>query len=495
MRNITNGILMIGLFLVTISCTKDLRLEPVSSISASSFWETPSQAKAGVLGMMKSFRTQATRNLFIWGGARGGTLTFGLQASQGRERYFQNTINAENPGPDWTGLYKTIFATNLAIAKVPNIEFSNKSEKNRLLARAYTMRAYVYFVMARTWGGVPLITQLIPANERNKGRPEADIGKVFKRIKQDVNKAIDLFPDNSLPGCRCKWSKPAAEALKGDVYLWTGKKLDGGKKDFQTALSALQNVQKANVGLLDNFDDIFRYDNKGNKEIIMAVHFEKNESNPMYGNGLYIRSDQIPAEASKRVKKMIGLGGGLNRWGPSEYLRKQFTNDDSRKNATYLDIYKYTNNGQDSTYYASIVRKFRGIVDNGQRKFLDDVVLYRYGGVLLMIAEAKNALRMDPSVEINAVRKRAYGPYFHSHHHEFTSMSQKANKKAILEERLKELAFEGKRWWSIVEFGKAFDLVPSLENKDKQSNKYLLLWPISLNLLSLNNKINQNPGY
>lgn len=40
--------------------------------------------------------------------------------------------------------------------------------------------------------------------------------------------------------------------------------------------------------------------------------------------------------------------------------------------------------------------------------------------------------------------------------------TKEANDAAILKERLLELAFEGKRWWDLVRFDKAFDLVPSL---------------------------------
>ncbi|HLR26668.1 MAG TPA: RagB/SusD family nutrient uptake outer membrane protein [Fodinibius sp.] len=42
-----------------------------------------------------------------------------------------------------------------------------------------------------------------------------------------------------------------------------------------------------------------------------------------------------------------------------------------------------------------------------------------------------------------------------------------------IQERLRELAFEGKRWWDLVRFGKAFELVPPLQ--DNQGDEYLLV--------------------
>jgi hypothetical protein len=491
MKNRTKILLLFAGLLVAVSCDKSLELSPTSSITANSFWNSPSEAKAGVLSMFQWFRPQAASNLFIWGESRSGDLTFGLQATEGRERYFQNDVSADHAGPGWIRLYTTIYAANLAISQIPTIDFPDKSEKQRLLARAHTMRAYVYFVMARTWGGVPLVTKPVKGFPKSTGKAAAPVDSIFIQVKQDINKGISLFPDDNFPDCRCKWSKPAAQALKGDIYLWTAKKMGGGKADLQTALTALEKVKNADVGLLDNYDDIFRYDNKGNKEILMAVHFQDKESGTTFNNLMYVRGDQIPNNISPKDKDLIGIGGGLNRWGPSDFLRKQFSDDDSRKDATFLDIYKEKPNG-DSTFYASIVRKYRGFVENGQRKFLDDVVLYRYAGVLLMIAEAKNALGQDPGKEINMVRKRAYGNNF-SPDHVFTSGSKDANNIAIIKERMRELAFEGKLWWTLVRFGKAFDMVPSLQ--DKKGQDYLLLWPISRNTLSLNPDLEQNPGY
>ena len=108
----------------------------------------------------------------------------------------------------------------------------------------------------------------------------------------------------------------------------------------------------------------------------------------------------------------------------------------------------------------------------------------------LMIAEAKNLLGQDPSVEINQGRERAYGANFAAHR--FTNGSQAANAEAILQERLFELSFEGKRWWDLVRFGKAFEKVPSLQNR--AGEQHLLLWPISQTTISLNDLMSLQIG-
>ena len=170
-------------------------------------------------------------------------------------------------------------------------------------------------------------------------------------------------------------------------------------------------------------------------------------------------------------------------------MRNQFALEDQRRNASFIELYNDKNGAK--SYVTSVVLKGKGFVDGGIRKFLDDVIIYRYADLLLMKAEVKNALGQDPSPEINQVRRRAYGNTFEQFR--FVNGTKEANDEAILKERLLEFAFEGKRWWDLVRFGKAFEKVPSL--KGRQNDQYLLLWPIPLQTLSLNSKLVQNPGY
>lgn len=483
--------------ILSFSCTDMIELEPVSSISGSSFWKTEADATGAAAGMYAILRGQATNNLFLWGEGRSDAMGISVAAPV-FQNWDQNVLTADNSGSiftgastSWQGMYTLIHHCNLILENVPGIEFAVAAEKDRVLAQAHAMRAYVYYVLARTWGDVPLVTQTISGKMEDLQQARAPVAEVFAQIKADIDKAVALFHDNSFPDNRNMWSLPATYALKADVYLWTGKKMNGGTADIQTALAAAQEVQKADTGLLDDFGSVFEYANKGNREILFAVTRSYEESpEPTIYAWMYILDNFLPTNMDPETRALIEPTGGAPYWAPSDIARQKFNDDDTRKLPTLIEIYTYDENDV-ATFYSSVVSKFNGPVIAGQRYFIDDYIVYRYADVLLMIAEAKNALGQDPSTEINLVRQRAYGDKYADH--TFVNGTKEANDAAILDERFRELMFEGKRWWDLIRFGKAFELVPSLQGRE--GDTHLLLFPIPTGTLSLNTKLKQNEGY
>lgn len=487
-----NSKIIAAFFLISsgLSCSKTLDVEPTSVITANSFWKTEDDARGALVGMYVDFRNIAEA-LFTTGDERSEIYTGGVFGG-GTYTLFNNAMTPDAPGhADWYGYYRVVNSANLLLKYVPGIAFKNESDKNNILAQAYAMRAYVYFNMTKTWGDLVIRTEPTESSDpaiTQKERSPAE--EVFTLIKNDIEMALQLFPSNNFPSLRSMWSKPATNALKADVFLWTAKVRNGAADDFTTALNACTEVQSADVHLLPAFADIFTYTNKGNKENILNIHFEELEGGNYFWH-MWIIGSAVPANISQQAKDLLlPVGGGQGLMIMSDLVRNQFTNDDNRKYGTYFDVYTFDTNG-DSTYYTNVCVKGTGIVTSGNRVFSSDFVLYRLADILLMKAEAKNGLNMDPSFEINEVRKRAYRAAYDDH--VFVNGSQEENDDAILQERLFELAFEGKRWWDLLRFDKAFEIVPTLQTQtDKQ---YLRLFPIANTVLSLEPKVEQNPGY
>lgn len=485
----------LSLIVILTGCYKTLDIAPVSSISSASFFKTENDVKGANYGMYIKLRNETSFNSFALGELRGETVTSGLAGTGGYDRYYQNTVDANIATPQitWTGYYSIVNAANLIIKYALGATFSSETSRNDYLAQAYTMRAYIYFLMTKTWGELPLKTE--PLEDYNIEAVQvarSSHAEVFNLIKADLDKALQLFSANTFQTGRNLWSKPSANALKADVYLWTAKKLNGGAADFTKALDACTAVQTADASLLPVFSTIFDYNNKGNKEILMAVNYVTVQSVDNYFfNGWLSVTTAYVATTDPADKAAVGQFGGNNIWSPSALVRSQFTTDDQRKNATFLEVYNVNPTTGAKTLFGSVINKGDGTVVSGTRFFADDIILYRLADVLLLKAEAKNALGQDPSTEINLVRQRAYGTAFAAHI--FQKGTQDANDVAILKERLFELAYEGKRWWDLVRFGKAFDLVPSLQSQ--RGKDHLLLHPVNALTLSLEPKVKQNPGY
>jgi hypothetical protein len=487
--------LIVGLslvFLMVSSCSKDLALEPISLITNSSFWKSEDDAQGALNGMYVRLRAQAENfNLLYLGEARSETL--GPSLSTGPNKYWENVIDASNPGPDWLGFYSILHDANSILKYVPNIAFASAEKKNNVLAQAYSMRAYVYFVLSKSWGDLNLVTEpteQFGADATQTARSSKE--DVFKLIKQDIDQAAKLFSNNNFPAGRNLWSLPALNALKADVYLWTAKRMGGGAADLNTALTALNAVQASDVQLLSNYTSIFSYSNKGNKEVIMAIRFQELESGSNWGSQSHMITTYLNPNIDAASRDFMGALAGTPSIAISNLVRAQFEMDDQRRLGTFYEVFTTNPATGAKTFYMSYSTKYRGFVNaGGSRLFADNIVLYRYADILLMKAEAKNALGQDPTVEMNLVRARAYGANFSSH--VFASGSAIQNDEAILKERLLELTYEGKRWWDLIRFGKAFELVPSLKSRATQT--HLLLFPLSESTLSLNPKLKQNPGY
>lgn len=476
--------------LLLTSCHDQLNQSPISTISVASFWNSPDDVNGYLTGMYARFRTPALSNLFLWGEARSEVEVQSFGIETGTNFIFSNELSRTRPGPTWQSMYAVVHDANLLIKYTPRIEFGVENERKNILAQAYTMRAFLYYVMTRTWGDLPLVLEPIESYSAElvqRGRSsQADI---FQSIKSDIETALGLFPNNDFPKGRHLWSKPALNALKGDVYLWTAKRMGGGDADFNTALTALYDAEQSDVVLLDKFSEIFDYTNKGNKEVMMAVAILDLEQGQTIFSNMGLSGSAVPPDMDDEAKATFGILGGAAYYAVSDAVRQQFSDDDQRKKASFVEVFKV--NGGIKTYYTTVPWKFDGMIKNNIRYYYDDVVLYRYADVILMKAEAKNALGQDPSAEMNKIRERAFQENYDTHI--FVNGSKEANDVAILQERLLELLFEGKYWWDLIRFDKAFELVPSFA--DKQNDKYLLLFPISETTLSLEPNVQQNPGW
>jgi|TARA_R110002020_G_scaffold38860_4_gene116325 hypothetical protein len=485
------------------ACDNELELNPPSELTSSGFWDSENGARAAHTGLYGALRG-ANSTMWLLGEIRSdvwGGQTFESPANL--ELIESNITESTAPFGGWAGLYTKIHQVNDFLINVPSIEFEDNAERNHMLGQAYGLRALYYYTLLKTWGDVPISTEpLATTDPEGLSKPRAPQSEVMTLIKADLQASLDAFgPDNSFwKGKKVYWSKAATMALKGDVFIWSGNLLGGGTADYNTAIGALQQIAGMGVSLEPNFSDLWSTENENNSEFIFAVQYEQDQSTNFYSL-LTGRSTEIQPQFDNNGNSMADfVVNGGNRYGPSEeVLLLTDDNLDSRKNATFIRLYTDDNGGlgypiyDASKYFGSVINKFAGTVDGSIRISDNDVPLYRYADVLLMIAEAKNYLNQDPSTEINLVRQRAYGANYVGAIHGYSNGTPTENTNAILEERYKEFLAEGKRWWDLRRAGDSY----VLDNIDflNPGDEYKLLLPITLDMIGRNPLLEQTPGY
>ncbi len=485
------------------ACESELELTSPSQLTAAGFWDTEEGAKTAHTGLYANLRSSAG-TLWLLGEIRSDIWGGRTYESPANEALIESNISiATAPFGGWAGLYTRIHTINDFLTNVPNVAFNSESEKNHLLGQAYGLRALYYYTLLKTWGDVPVIlepfTDIDPAG---LSRERSSQNEVMTVIKSDIAASLNAFgSDNSFyQGSKIFWSKAATLALKGDVYIWSGNLLGGGSADFTQAKTALQQIASLGVSLEPSLDNLWGVSNENNNEFIFAIQYKRDEASNIY-NSLTGRSTEINPQYNDAGESMSSfIIAGANRYGQSEKtILLLEDSDDARRDATFIRLYTDDNGGagypnyNEPKYFGSIFKKFLGQVSGSERIFENDVPVYRYADVVLLLAEAKNLLGEDPSGEINQIRARAYGANYVAATHAYVNSTSTNNANAILDERYKEFVGEGKRWWDLRRAGNSFVIanISFLSAGDE----FKLLLPITEDMIGRNPLLDQTPGY
>ncbi|RYD87125.1 MAG: RagB/SusD family nutrient uptake outer membrane protein, partial [Sphingobacteriales bacterium] len=119
----------------------------------------------------------------------------------------------------WQQHYAAIKKANVALEKIPTIEF-DATLKNRLLSETKFLRALYYFNLVRLYGDVPLITEyqkFISASDYAIAKSPS--AKIYEQIEKDLTEAATGLPATySVPDVG-RATQGAAKALLAKVYL------------------------------------------------------------------------------------------------------------------------------------------------------------------------------------------------------------------------------------------------------------------------------------
>lgn len=522
----TSKISIVALILLLSSCTEHLDLVTYNNITGASFWKTPGDAETAAVALHASYMS-ILKGSNDWISPTDGRTdawqpgTLGPRLTGPVEGHFQT---ANNGTGNWRAFYTLIHHCNLMIQEIENIDFGdNTSQKNDLTAQAYTIRAMTYFELARIYGDVPLVTEPTvgkPEVEEYPGRsPKSEI---FTLIKADIDKAISLYSSNTF-GNNNFVSKLSTYALKAEVYMWTAKALSprgsSNAGDLNTAIDAISFIENSgDVSFMSDYSEIFTRDGNDNSEYILSVWYEDGLASSNYAHAS-MRDDAVPEEYIVRdtdgsvIKYMFPLAledEGLSRMSYGEALNDIYTkyetvephdnpfdnNDDAGPFYDKRDL-RYVNNCVNATVDDNVVIKYKGFADvvANRRWWDNDIPIYRLTGMLLLKAEAYNTLG-NPEAAIaimDQTRARAgLAPYP-------GARDQATVEDELLDEAIRELFGENKRWWHLCREHRVADYVPRYlieRGNDKNASSWdHYYWPIPESVLIANPQLTQSPGY
>lgn len=211
MKKIFNYIIIGSLSLGVVSCKKDfVDLKPKDSFLDAVYFKQP--------GEFKAYATNFYSKLPGWDfGTMDNNSDLSANANGAGYDIGHGTI-ATSTSANWD--YSGIRSSNILLSKAA--AYTGTGDISQYVAEAYFFRAFAYFNLLKTYGGVPIITEVLDVNSPELYAPRNSRYEVVQQILADLDQAIPKLPtEQTIPSTdKGRISKWAAEAFKAQVELY-----------------------------------------------------------------------------------------------------------------------------------------------------------------------------------------------------------------------------------------------------------------------------------
>lgn len=536
------------------SCSDFLDIMPLNKVVLENFWTQKSEVNAVLMGCYESLESEESIiRMGVWGEMRSENILQGASIGNEYNEILNENILPTNSLTKWNVMYQTINRCNTVCHYAPMVQKKDPNytvnELNANIAEASFIRDLCYFYLIRTFRDVPMSFEptiddtkefQIPATPMN-----AALDTLIKDLESVKDYAVKRYVDDSkMSNAQAasqayenssRVTRVAIYALLADLNLWRGN-YDETIKYCDLIIDFKKNQYKEKIAQIGDLTDMQEF--AGIPLILEAPAGSVtcgNAYNEIFGTGnsfesifeLYFRNNQ--QVKNKYVNEFFGkdrLGSisGLSRYCKDAATGNSdlFTKNDCRVYATSENsnsryaITKYVN--------SRVSMDIKNVTDEKSLKLSTsrgnaeyaNWIIYRLTDVMLMKAEAcilKGEAEYETAFTlINAVNKRA---------HNYTTSaakdtlvfddyrtSQEKMEQLLLDERNRELMFEGKRWYDLVRIAvrdgnnqrlvseatkKYQDKVNAL--KIKLADPNIIFFPYNKEELKVNPFLKQNSAY
>lgn len=536
------------------SCSDFLDITPLNKVVLENFWTQKSEVNAVLMGCYESLESEESIiRMGVWGEMRSENILQGASIGNEYNEILNENILPTNSLTKWNVMYQTINRCNTVCHYAPMVQKKDPNytvnELNANIAEASFIRDLCYFYLIRTFRDVPMSFEptiddtkefQIPATPMN-----AALDTLIKDLESVKDYAVKRYVDDSKMSNAqtasqayensSRVTRVAIYALLADLNLWRGN-YDETIKYCDLVIDFKKNQYKEKKNQIGDLNDMQEF--AGIPLILEAPAGSVtcgNAYNEIFGTGnsfesifeLYFRNNQ--QVKNKYVNEFFGKDRLGSISALSRYCKDAATGNSDLFTKNDCRVYATSENSNSKyaiTKYANsnVSMNIKNVTDEKSLKLSTsrgnaeyaNWIIYRLTDVMLMKAEAcilKGEAEYETAFTlINAVNKRA---------HNYTTSaakdtlvfddyrtSQEKMEQLLLDERNRELMFEGKRWYDLVRIAvrdgnnqrlvseatkKYQDKVNAL--KIKLADPNIIFFPYNKEELKVNPFLKQNSAY
>lgn len=345
-----------AILLLAAACNKKLEEYNPGGLTADVVFNTPAGFEAGVSAAY-------SYNRHLWGKEAGYHLyeassdlwMSGVDDPNTELTQFTAGLNPTNAiiTANWQRLYSAVNLCNALINRVPQSGLSDNLKAIRE-GELRMLRAWYYFTIVETWGGVHFTLEETKGLVNTANRKPVDT--FYHQIIADLRRAAAVLPNTTADNGRV--TKPAAEAFLSKIFLYT-KNYDSSYH-YANRVMTLYGLQ-----LQPSYAALWNMNNQVNKEIIWAVNYSANLSlndftgpagaivypggHPRGGHNGHLMFLQ-KYDVRPGMTRDIANGRPFSRYMPTRFLLDLYDETrDSRYAASFQDVW-YSNRATPTTY-------------------------------------------------------------------------------------------------------------------------------------------------
>ncbi len=546
--------LLIIFFAISLfSCNEDKILEevPLNFYSPENSYTTPKQIDAAIIELYNQARylyySSWNDDVNRWSSALQAGTDFGRDARAPGQFGIGNYPAYLFPSSNltlgwWVNTYKLISMSNVILNRITGITYPTEGEKNTAIAEARFFRGFSYRILAYLYGGVPIELKEVSSPKRDYTRATRE--EVYTQCIDDIKFASENLPDINSVKAQGRVSKEAAFHFLADLYLAT--------HEWDKAINASsQVIDNPNFSLVkerfgsrknepgDVWWDLFQRGNQnrssGNKEAVWVAQIEFNvpgggdtyKAERYWGCWYYNIKDPdgisgFIGPTSQNCGRPVGLMGATKYW-ETTIWESDWDND--MRNSQYNMVRDFVYDNPKSAYYGKKVSEFppknldtrqdfypfqskistprnhpdqlysdksTGLLLGSAGATYTDQYFVRLAETYLIRAEAylSSGDKTRAAADINAVRARVNAKPVNPGNVDINY---------ILDERLRELAYEEKRRLTLSRLGMVYERTKKYNTYDDglTIQPFNELFPIPYSEIERNTEavLEQNPGY